>query len=394
MVQDWNEILKALDNLSPYKQNATIKINKPGITSSVPNYKTEKLIGNISKTGKAIGKGSSILGSVVPFYKDLAFPVAYDLYQGFIMGNPDKSNVLNAALNLAGIDRYGNKIVSHNTAKDTNGNTGVPSKSLQEGLEDVDPSKMGYDMSDIPLPKTNGVVAGQQDTLNVQQQQPLEGNVTLDGGEEIESIIRMAKDRNAPYIKALEQYLANYPKLLEQSARNNLYFYGANLAKGLNPKAGEKFDQVKNYGDMVALIKEIQNAKNADTDYNNELIGNMEVARNLDGLSPLAAFANKNLLTAYSMRERDAVKQAIANAQIKAKIYGIDERTALMRELQNMKGTTAENVARIYMGLTDGIPAVGLTPAGQAQSTSVAPVQYPQRTTNPLGDRFKQSVGH
>ena len=104
-------------------------------------------------------------------------------------------------------DKYGNKV-----AKETNNkqqlkqnNIGVPSENLQGGLEEINPSNMGYDMSDIPLPKANDIVAKQQDLPNVQQ--ILEGKVTSDGNEEIESILKMAKDRNALYINALNDYL-------------------------------------------------------------------------------------------------------------------------------------------------------------------------------------------
>lgn len=285
-----------------------------------------------------------------------------------------------------------NKVESKSSNSNINKGGNVP-----PGTTPYDPIEEGYDLTDIPKPgvsnnqvaKANAIVK----QVNESTQQSAQPTTTDDKEEILNQYMAMLEDRNAPYIKALNSYLANYPKLLEQSGRNDLYFYGANLAKGLNPKAGEKFNQVKNYGDMVALIKEMQDARNAGIDYANEVAGNMDVAQTL-GLSPQAAYANKNLLSAYSMGERDKVRQAIANANYLTRMYGIDSRAALQLTLQQMRNENAANVARIYMGLTDGMPAVGLTPTGQAQSTSVAPVQYPQQTTNPLGDRFKQSVGH
>ena len=307
----------------------------------------------------------------------------------------DISKIIVRAMNRSkGSDKVESKSSSSNTNKGGN----VP-----PGTTPYDPTEEGYDLTDIPKPgvssnqvaKANAIAdavkqsSGIQQPIQVQQQtqQPTANE------EVIKQYMALLQERNAPYIKALEQYLVNYPKLLGQSGRNDLYFYGANLAKGLNPKAGDKFNQVKNYGDMVALVKEIQDAKNDGVDYSNEVAGNMDVAQTL-GLSPQAAYANKNLLSAYSMGERDKVRQAIANANYLTRMYGIDSRAALQLTLQQMRNENALNVARTYMGLTDGVPAVGITQTGQPQSTSVAPVQYPQQTTNTLGDRFKQSVGH
>lgn len=336
-------------------------------------------------TGATLGAGAgAILGSGALSVPGAAVGLgtggglADGIYQLFQSRNPYKEYLISPEEAKLLEEYYRNTNGGKNNQPTNTSDGDVP-----PGTIPYNPESDGYDLSDIPQVNTgNGQVARANAIANAvkqsqqqvaQQQQPQPTQPVANNEEVIKRYMEMLQDRNAPYIQAVEKYLKNYPDLLKQSARNDLYFYGANLAKGLNPKAGEKFNQVKNYGDMVGLIKEIESAKTANQDYAREAIGNMAIADDL-GLSPEAAFANKNLLSAYSWKERDEVKKAIANANYIAKMYGIDTKAALALVLQGMKGTTAENVARIYMG--DNVaPAQGLT----AQGTAQAPTQYPQQ---------------
>jgi hypothetical protein len=310
--------------------------------------------GAFSVPGAAVGLGTG--GSL-----------ADGIYQLFQSRNPYKEYLISPEEAKLLEEYYRNANGSKN-----NQPTNTPNSDVPPGTVPYNPESDGYDLSDIPQVSTRNSQVAKANAIAKQINESTQQNaqpITTDDKEEIlKQYIAMLKDRNAPYIKALNSYLSNYPRLLDQSARNDLYFYGANLAKGLNPRAGEKFNQVKNYENMVGIVKAIEDAKNAGVDYANEVTGNMDVAQTL-GLSPQAAYANKNLLSAYSMGERDKVRQAIANANYLTKLYGIDSRAALQLTLQQMKNENAANVARIYMGLTEGAPAVGLTPTGKPQQT-------------------------
>ena len=145
---------------------------------------------------------------------------------------------------------------------------------------------------------------------------------------------------NRPYIKALESYLNNYNKNLDQARRADLYFYGANLAKGLDPRAGQKFNPLQNQMDIINVIKALQDAKAGDMSSVDELAGNVAIAQQI-GLPPQAAFANKNLLSALTSNmkyQTDLEKARIIDAMRR---YGYDSAysRAIMQQLLRNQGS-------------------------------------------------------
>ena len=206
---------------------------------------------------------------------------------------------------------------------------------------------------------------------------------TTDNSELIKQYLDMLNNSYGAYSNSLNDYIKNYNKNLGNYHRARDFYTGLAGWSGNSQWAdlGKDYNSLQNEANKINLEKQLQdsNISNAEKIY--EVMGNIAMAQDM-GLPPQAAFANKNLLTAYSMKERDAVKQAIANAQIKAKIYGIDERTALMRELQDLKYKMGVDVANIYMGNDlGGTPGVGLS----QQGTAVSPVQYPQQQSAAAG---------
>lgn len=375
-----------LDNYQ--NKGATLKINKPGIAGSIPNYNLNKIAGGLGKVSKAGG----ILGTAVPFYKDFAFPVANDMYKA-IQGNPD-SKILKFFMDMANVNPNQNQV-----------NSPVPKENIQEKLDNgliplpeldelgkSDLQKNSVSNNKVSTSKQANIIANQV-VNNKLNESPLEGSSARVPSEDdiniLNDYINRLQGIREPYVNALENYLNNYYKNLDQARRADLYFYGANLAKGLNPKAGEKFNPLQNQADIINTIKLISDANAGDLNAINELQGNMAVAKEI-GLPQQSAFANKNLLTALSYDKKyntDLEKAKIVDAMRR---YGYD--TNFLRTLmsQEMKGDTAEKVARIYMGL-DGEPGLGLTSQGTAQ----------QQTYNPIAQRqsaeqnyYKQILGH
>ena len=366
MTQGWNDIINAIDNLKPYKQATTVNINKPGIVSSVPNYKLEKALGRIGSVGKNIGKAGGILGTAISFYKDIALPVANDLYQGFIMGNPDKSKTLQAALSLAGIDRNGNRVVREGI--DNINGTGVPFEVLDDaqltGGKSVQVNNNSGQVSGQPSVQVARQIASQLTSQpKATQQEPTQQQTNIDA---INDYISKLQEINQPYINSLQKYMDNYNDMLDQRQRAARFWQGAASLTG-NPawaNIGRQYDVLTNEANKVAIIKQIQDAQAGDVNAINEIMGNLALAKELN-LPPEAAFANKNLLTALTANRRQLTD--LEKAQIMADIrkYGYDSAFARALQVQGMKGQNALDVARTYMG---GGVAPGLNNQGLPQT--------------------------
>jgi hypothetical protein len=214
---------------------------------------------------------------------------------------------------------------------------------------------------------------------NSPNQEVLEGRVESSNkdnnrlsNESIDKYIELLRDINNPYIEALNRYLYNYPKNLDQARRADLYFNGANLAYGFNPKAGEKFNPLQNQAEIINTLKLIRDAKMGDINAINELQGNMAVADELE-LPPEAAFANKNLLTALSQEKKYATDLEKAKIVDAMRRFGYN--TNFWRALlqQDLKNQGAIDVANIYAGSYN--PGVGLSQGG---------VPVNQQTYSPL----------
>lgn len=307
-----------------------------------------------------IAKGAGVLSTAIPFYKDVAFPVAKDLYQGFIMGNPEESKTLQAALNLAGIDKNGNRIpkkpnnTSTNNGNNTSGSTGtngVKGNGSMGGQSTTQAQALALaqQLGDNPA------VANQQDADTQQANM-----------QAINNYISKLQEINQPYINSLQKYMDNYNDMLDQRQRAARFWQGAASLTG-NPawaNIGRQYDALTNEANKVAIIKQIQDAQTGDVNAINEVMGNLALAKELN-LPPEAAFANKNLLTALTANRRQLTD--LEKAQIMADIrkYGYDSAFARALQVQGMKGQNALDVARTYMG---GGVAPGLNNQGLPQT--------------------------
>lgn len=329
-----------LNNWKPEQNRAKFGINISSIKSSVPNNDVLKLKNMIKGGARNLG----ILSTAVPFYKDFAVPVGKDMYN-FIQGNPDKSKLLKFAIDMIN----GGKDSNANTPNDLinqlqQGNGVVPFEEITPPQTDVsDLQKIGA----VVTPSRNRnmstyTASNKQSTAN-SESNIVNNEASIQPTEDVDVInnyLSRLRGINRPYIKALESYLNNYNKNLDQARRADLYFYGANLAKGLDPRAGQKFNPLQNQMDIINVIKALQDAKAGDMSSVDELAGNVAIAQQI-GLPPQAAFANKNLLSALTSNmkyQTDLEKARIIDAMRR---YGYDSAysRAIMQQLLRNQGS-------------------------------------------------------
>ena len=197
--------------------------------------------------------------------------------------------------------------------------------------------------------------------------------------------ITQLRDINQPYIDELKKYYNNYYKMLDRAQRAQGYWQGiAGLTGNQNwTKLADIYNPLTTEANRVNLVKQIQDAQTGDINAINEIMGNLAIADDL-GLPPESVFANKNLLTAMSMKDRERTKLEIALANNLVKTYGIDKNYARALAVQALRNQGALDVANInaqafgYGGNYQAAP--GLTQQGTAQPTSAEGALFRQVT--------------
>ena len=382
---DYNEIINALNDLKPYQQKTTLKINVPNIVRSVPNYRTEQLING----SKNFVKGAGILGASIPFYKDIAFPVANDLYNGIIKGDVDKSKTLQFFMDIAGIDKNGNKTI-------TNG--GVNDSNLDKGLVPMGDLDMAGESDLLSMPPKSNQITKQQaqnivNSVNnkTQDYSPIEDATTRVPNQDdiniVNDYLKRLQDATQPYIDMLSDYVDNYNTNLDDYRRARKFYTGlagwsgnsrfADLAQDYNPFVIQS--------NRLALAKQMQDAMMNDINAINELQGNMALAKEME-LPPEAAFANKNLLTALSQAKRYATDLEKARIVDAMRRYGYDrayDRALAQQKLRNLGMENVANINAQAYGYGGMAPGIGLTQQGTAQ------IQQPKAGT--LADDFNKT---
>ena len=196
----------------------------------------------------------------------------------------------------------------------------------------------------------------------------------------INKYIEQLQAINQPYIQGLTNYYNNYNKLLDQAQR------GAGYWQGIAALTGDKnwanmanyYNNLTNEANRLSALKQIQDAKAADMNAITEALGNMEIARQLD-ISPEAAFANKNLLTALTANRRNLTDWEKAQLAAELKRYGIDVGYNKAIDVQKLRNQSSLGVANIYAGM--GGVAPGLTAQGtipMMYNNTQVPIQQPQ----------------
>ena len=328
---------------------------------------------------RAAGKGAGIVPTAVEFYKNIAFPVANDLYQGFIMGNPDKSKTLQVALKLAGIDRNGNRITgkSNNISASSINNTSVPFEILDDyqltGGKSIQVNKKGGVTGGQPTTQAQALALAQQlggntPTANQQGADTQQANVNA-----INDYVSKLQEINQPYLDALKGYLDNYNNLYNQNqlASRRLRDISAITGDPIWYQSSKDYNPMLAEANKVELQKKIQETQAGDLNAINEIMGNLAVAQEM-GSSPEAAFANKNLLTAMAMRDRNLTNREIAQLNNAAKLQIALQNAQNRLAVQNLRNQGGMTNALIFAGQY-GQPAPGLNQQG---APSNVPASY------------------
>jgi hypothetical protein len=323
-------------------------------------------------TGKTLKTGA-MAATAIPFYKDLAFPVANDLYQGFIMGNPDKSKTLRAALKLAGLDRNGNRIAREGT-NNTN-HSGMPFEILDDnqltGGKSVQVNNKRGQVGGQPNTKTQAQalalaqqLGGNPPVVNQQEAGTQQANVNA-----INDYISKLQEINQPYIESLQRFADNYSDLYNQNqlASRRLRDISAITGDPIWYQSAKYYNPLEVEATKIDLQKKIQDAQAGDLNAINEMMGNLAAVQQM-GLTPETAFANKNLLTMMAAKDREDNRLQIALENNLMKKYGIDRNYARALTVQAMRNQNALDVASMYTGAygNSGGVAPGLNQKGTA----------------------------
>lgn len=268
--------------------------------------------------------------------------------------------------------------------------TGVPTAGLQPqsssgggDFDLIDESQLG-DLNAIQRAVSGGVVnvpgsnvTGMAAPTVQQLTQPVATTQTpaqqVQNAQIVNDYINRLQQIQQPYVDALQNYYNNYDKYLKDYHKKRDFYTGLAGWSGNNMWAeiGKDYNPLVDEANRLSALKQIQDAQAGNINAINEAMGNLAIAQEI-GLPPEAAFANKNLLTMMSAKDRETNKYQIALENNLMKKYGIDRNNARAIAVQYMRGQTARDVANINAaayGYSGGYPgaAPGLTPQGTAQ---------------------------
>lgn len=180
----------------------------------------------------------------------------------------------------------------------------------------------------------------------------------------INDYVSKLQEINQPYLDALKGYLDNYDNLYNQNqlASRRLRDISAITGDPIWYQSSKDYNPMLAKANKVDLQKKIQEAQAGDLNAINEIMGNLAMAEEM-GLSPEAAFANKNLLTAMTMRDRNLTNREIAQLNNAAKLQIALQNAQNRLAVQNLRNQGGMTNALIYAGQY-GQPAVGLNQQG------------------------------
>ena len=180
----------------------------------------------------------------------------------------------------------------------------------------------------------------------------------------INDYVQQLKDINQPYVDALQNYLNNYDRLARDNYARNRYWQGIASITG-NPnwaKMANDYNPIANEANKINTIKTLQDVQAGNVNAINEIMGNLAMAEEM-GLPPEAAFANKNLLTAMTMRDRNLTNREIAQLNNAIKLQVALQNAQNRLAVQNLRNQGGMTNALIYAGQY-GQPAPGLNAQG------------------------------
>jgi hypothetical protein len=261
-----------------------------------------------------------------------------------------------ANLTQSGVNKVRNNI-ANNKASGGNNNTGTPANMG---------NKVARGAGSRPTAQAQALALAQQLGGNPPITNQQEADVQKANMDAINDYVSKLQEINKPYLDALKGYLDNYDNLYNQNqlASRRLRDISAITGDPIWYQSSKDYNPMLAEANKVELQKKIQDAQAGDLNAINEIMGNLAMAQEM-GLSPEAAFANKNLLTAMTMRDRNLTNREIAQlnnaAKLQIALQNAQNRLAVQK-LRNQGGMTN---ALIYAGQY-GQPAPGLSQQGTA----------------------------
>jgi hypothetical protein len=324
-----------------------------------------------SVAGTAIGttvtkhpKIGATVGGALPYalssgfghYFDKALTPAMQQY-GF---QPYNGSLINEVGSMVGNLNKGNKGKSSGSNNNTSGSASVGGKGTKG-------------MGGQPTTQAQALALAQQLGGNPPVASQQEADTQQANINTINDYISKLQEINQPYIESLQKFADNYSDLYNQNQLYNRRMRDLSAITGspLWYQSAKDYNPLEVEATKIDLQKKIQDAQAGDLNAINEIMGNLAMAQEM-GLSPEAAFANKNLLTAMTMRDRNLTNREIAQLNNAAKIQIALQNAQNRLAVQNLRNQGGMTNALIYAGQY-GQPAVGLNQQGTASN---APASY------------------
>jgi len=278
------------------------------------------------------------------------------------------------------IDKYnfpvyngGIKLGSFNFGGKDNGNNKGGNKKSTSQSAGVNSVKGGGKMGGQPTTQQQALALAQQlgDNTPITNQQDADTQQTNINA--INDYISKLQEINQPYIESLQRFADNYGDLYNQNQLYNRRMRDLSAITGspLWYQSAKDYNPLEVEATKIDLQKKIQDAQAGDLNAINEIMGNLAMAQEM-GLSPEAAFANKNLLTAMTMRDRNLTNREIAQLNNAAKLQIALQNAQNRLAVQNLRNQGGMTNALIYAGQY-GQPAPGLNQHG---APSNVPASY------------------
>ena len=258
-----------------------------------------------------------------------------------------------ANLTQSGVNKVKNNIANNKTGGGNN--TGSSTNAGGKGTRGIggQPTAQTQALALAQQLGSNPPIANQQDA-DAQQ-----ANINA-----INDYISKLQEINQPYIESLQKFVDNYSDLYNQNQLYNRRMRDLSAITGspLWYQSAKDYNPLEVEATKIDLQKKIQDAQAGDLNAINEIMGNLAMAQEM-GLSPEAAFANKNLLTAMTMRDRNLTNREIAQLNNAAKLQIALQNAQNRLAVQNLRNQGSMANALIYAGQY-GQPAVGLNQQG------------------------------
>lgn len=202
-------------------------------------------------------------------------------------------------------------------------------------------------------------LSGNAPVVNQQDADTQQANI-----QAINDYVSRLQEINQPYIESLQRFADNYGDLYNQNQLYNRRMRDLSAITGspLWYQSAKDYNPLEVEATKVDLQKKIQDAQAGDINAINDIMGNLAVAQEM-GLPPEAAFANKNLLTAMTMRDKNLTNKEIAELNNAAKMQIALQNYANRLAVQNLRNQGGLQNALVWAGQY-GQQAPGLTQGG------------------------------